>query len=255
MTVYLLGAALCVPLLSQETEGLRARQLYYKSKSEMQADQTTAPPPASKKTTADIPARTGSTHRRETKSTEAPRQTLGLKYSIEQGDASDAYRPVDPDKTFATGDVIRLRLEVNAPAYVYLMSKGASGQGNFLFPEAGEDNRLKPYRSVQVPAAGDPVRFDEPAGTETLYILVSRTPVTDLQRAIPASGSAPTVPSAQFSEVAQRADGVQSRDLVRGKAPLTSGEPDNAAALAFYAVTASSAPGAQLLEKIELKHR
>jgi len=67
---------------------------------------------------------------------------------------------------------------------------GASGDGSFLFPQPGEDNRLKAFQSVQVPPErADPIRFAEPAGTETLYILVSRSPVPDLDRLLPARGS------------------------------------------------------------------
>jgi hypothetical protein len=174
---------------------------------------------------------------------------------------------VDADKTFATGDAIRLRMEVNNDAYVYLLSRGASGDGNFLFPQAGEDNRLKPFQSIQVPAAGDPIRFAEPAGTETLYILVSRSPVADLDRLLPARGSTPgaqpsnaplmaaNVSSAQMGEMFEHAD-MQSRDLVRGKVrPVSSGGGAPVNEHAVYAVNISTTPGAQVLQKLELKHR
>lgn len=269
---------LCVPLAAQDVNGLQARQLYYKAKSALEAEQKTPDQKnPDQKTTgnsqgAKSTSSSGPRHRlkttTETKPTTEP-NPLGLKYTVEQEDSSGKYAQVDPDKTFATGDAIRLRMEVNGDAYVYLLSRGASGDGNFLFPQPGEDNRLKAFQSVQVPAEpADPIRFAEPAGTETLYILVSRSPVPDLDRLLPARGLSPqpqpsnaglmaaNVPSAQFVELVGHAEQLQSRDLVRGKVrPVSNTGSTAVSEHAVYAVNVSTTPGAQVLQKLELKHR
>jgi hypothetical protein len=155
-------------------------------------------------------------------------------------------------------------MEVNDDAYVYLLTRGASGAGNFLFPQAGEENRLKAFRPVQVPSDGDPIRFDEPAGTETLYVLVSRTPVANFEKLLPSRGpsgavakaQAAEVPSGEFSDVVREAEAPQSRDLVRGKVKPNGGSASgDLNEHAVYVIKVSAAPGARIMQKIELKHR
>lgn len=272
---------LCLPLAAQDAVGLQARQLYYKSKSELDTAQKTAEPKtdpgkSQNRKTKDAKTTQAGTHRlkttTESKSTTLPDEAaspLGLKYAVELADASGKYVQVDPDRTFTTGDAIRLRMEVNSDAYVYLLSRGSSGEGSFLFPQPGEDNRLKAFQSVQIPAEpSDPIRFAEPAGTETLFILVSRTPVADLDRLLPARGlrapsqkpnaplMAKNVPSSQFADLVGHAEQLQSRDLVRGKVqPAASSGPAPVNENAVYAVNVSTTPGAQVLQKLELNHR
>ena len=226
---------ICLSLSAQDSSGLEARQLYYKSKSALEDQGAKTPaestPPAKPANPPTPPA----SHK---KPAPAP---LGLKYSLEQEDPSGNGVQVDPDKVFRTGDALRLRLEVNSDSYVYLLSRGASGDGTYLFPQSGEDNKLKAFHSVQVPAkTGDPLRFDEPAGTETLYIVVSRSPVTGLDHEL-----TPAM-------VAQQ---LQSRDLVRGKVRPADTAPKINPEHAVYAVNTSSAPGALVVQKLELKHR
>ncbi len=219
-------------LSAQDSNGLEARQLYYKSKVALE-DQGDKTPPAT-----NPPAKPPAPHKKSPPPAPTP---LGLKYALEQEDPSGNGVQVDPDKVFRTGDALRLRLEVNSDSYVYLLSRGASGDGSYLFPQPGEDNKLKAFHSVQVPAkSGDPLRFDEPAGTETLYIVVSRSPVTGLDHEL-----TPAM-------VAQQ---LQSRDLVRGKVRPTDTAPKINPEHAVYAVNTSSAPGALVVQKLELKHR
>ncbi len=260
--LWALALAGCFSLIAQDDAGLQARQLYYKPK-----DDTATNPPAKKTTSHQT-----TTHQ-TTKSTQTTKPAndkpadnpLGLKFTIVQDDGTGKLVEVDPTKEFATGDSIRLQMEVNADAYVYLLSRGSSGSMNFLFPEAAEDNRLKPFRSVQVPAAGEPIHFADPSGTEILYILASKKPIDDLQRLIPAHGPsggsteklmAANVPNEQFTEIMGRAN-LQSRDLVRGTVhPIeTSSGNGDVREHAVYVVNVSDTPGAQVVQKIELKHK
>lgn len=267
------GLLFCFALAAQDTAGLQARQLYYKTQNAAETEQKNPETKPAVKPRPRPRPKTGAAegHKEESPKTENKAQPnpLGLKYIIEQEDSSGKLAEVDPDKTFSTGDAIRLRMEVNSDAYVYLLSSGASGEGSFLFPQAGEDNRLRAFQAVQVPAApADPIRFAEPSGTEILYILVSRTPVPDLDRYLPARGASPprrpssatlmaaNVPSAEFGEFVGHAEKMESRDLVRGKVVPVSNTASGAAnEHAIYAVNVSSTPGAQVLQKLELKHR
>ena len=268
MRISAIALLACISLSAQDSAGLQARQLYYKSKGALETDETPKTKPESKPAQPRPKPHSPAADRPQKDKPAAGPAPLGLKYTVEQEDAAGKYVQVDTDSTFATGDAIRLRMEVNSDAYVYLLSRGASGDGNFLFPEPGEDNRLKPFQSIQVPAAGDPIRFAEPAGTETLYILVSRSPVADLDRLLPARGSSPgaqpsnasmmaaNVPSAQMGEMFEHAQHMESRDLVRGKVrPVSTGGSAAVNEHAVYAVNVSTTPGAQVLQKLDLKHR
>ena len=255
----------CLPLAAQDPGGLQPRQLYYKSKSALETEQKTVEKGPDKGQATKSTTGSGGRHRLKTTASETHNTgnkgttepgPLGLKYIVEREDASGKHTQVDADSTFRTGEAIRFRIEVNSDAYVYLVARGASGDGNFLFPMAGEDNRLKAFQSVQVPAEpADPIRFDEPAGTETLYILVSRSPVPDLDRLLPARGlvASAKVPRARLDQIADR---MQSRDLVRGKVtPSSNAGPADVNETAAYAVNVSKTPGAQVLQKLDLKHR
>ena len=279
-TFLLLTSFVTVSLTGQDSNGLQARQLYYKPQSAPEAPPKAVEQKLAEQKPAKSTAPTKAQHRLKTTASEAKTTAaekskpaepnpLGLKYTIEQDDGSGKYVAVDSDKTFSTNDAIRLRMEVNTDAYVYLLSRGASGEGYFLFPQPGEDNHLKAFQSVQIPgAATDPLRFAEPSGTEILYIFVSRTPVADFDRLLPARGApsrqrqssgmlmAANVPSAQFGEMVDRAEHLQSRDLVRGKVrPVSDTGSGAITEHAVYAVNVSSAPGAQVLQKLELKHQ
>jgi Domain of unknown function (DUF4384) len=271
------GALFLVAALQAQDSGLQARQVYYKPQTAPKPDQNVD---SGQKPDKNIPGDTNpkSTGKRTTpKKTTKPNDTgpvsndhtvkvepapLGLKYVIEQEQASGGPVQVDPDKVFATGDGIRLRIEVNSDAYVYLVTRGSSGQWTVLFPEPGEDNHLKAYQPVQVPAApADPIAFEEPAGKETLYIRVSRTPVTDLQKLLPAKPAqgqqlmAVAVPKPQIDDML-RAERMQTRDLARGKVhPVENANPEDKNEWAFYTVNVSTTPGAQVVQKFDLRHK
>jgi len=59
---------------------------------------------------------------------------------------------------------------------------------------------------------------------------------------------AANVHSAQLTELVGHAEQLQSRDLVRGKSTAVNEH-------AVYAVNVSTTPGAQVVQKLELKHR
>jgi hypothetical protein len=106
---------------------------------------------------------------------------LGLRYSILKREGSESIE-VDPDTVFHSGDRIRLRVDVNAAGYLYIINRGSSGNWNPLFPSpkiANGDNRVRKGTQYEIPP-GYVFTFDEQAGTEKLFIVFSRQPVGDL---------------------------------------------------------------------------
>ncbi len=93
----------------------------------------------------------------------------------------DAIQAVPPNTVFRNGDILRLRLTSQIPGYLYVVDKGTSGTTAALFPAtnaANGANRIDVNRSYMVPADGDGwFEVSGPAGFDTLYFLVSSTPI------------------------------------------------------------------------------
>ncbi len=200
---------------------------------------------------------------------------LGLRYSILKYTGDDDYVEVDPEYTFHSGDKIRLRVQVNDAGYLYVVMQGTSGAWRVMFPapeiDAGS-NRVVPNREYDVPGRTR-VFFDEQAGTEKLFVVLSRQPLKEMDQLIyeldnqkkgePASAS--TVPKSMMasaaignSMVAQLRNGVMARDLVFEKvdeskpAPTAAG---NRKETATYVVNASLTSDSRLVADISLKHK
>lgn len=123
-----------------------------------------------------------------TKST-APAPTagpaLGLKYSILKLVDGDMVE-VAPESVFHAGDRIRFNVETNGPGYLYIISQGSSGTWKPMFPSPEvEDgnNRVEGFRSYTMPPKTR-LYFDEQAGAEKVFIVLSRTPEPDLEKII-----------------------------------------------------------------------
>jgi hypothetical protein len=102
---------------------------------------------------------------------------------------------VAPDYAFKKGDCFRLGVQANADGHLYLLHKGTSGAGRFLFPDRRLDsgkNSVKAYQEHVVPAEGW-FEFDGTPGTEVIHIVCSPEPLPQLAPLIgadpiPASG-------------------------------------------------------------------
>jgi hypothetical protein len=198
---FVFAFALMLGIASAQTEKrLSAREIFY-SPPAAPAPVKKNEVPRSKKASADKPVETASgkatPSRTSTHSVTAdsgPRvQTLpaaystenaiplGLRYSILKREGSGSTE-VDPDTIFHSGDKIRLRVDVNAAGYLYIINRGSSGNWNPLFPSpkiANGDNRVQKGTQYEIPP-GYVFTFDEQAGTEKLFIVFSRQPVADL---------------------------------------------------------------------------
>ena len=129
---------------------------------------------------------------------------LGLRYSVLLRGADGEYAEVGPGTTFHSGDHIRLSLMANEPGYLYVIEQGSSGSWLPIFPRAGapDGNRIEQGKLQEVPHGTQAFVFDEHPGEDKLFVILSRTPITDLDRRIealkgaaPAAGDTPPVTS------------------------------------------------------------
>jgi hypothetical protein len=106
---------------------------------------------------------------------------LVLRYSIQKRIADDKYAEVDPNTIFHSGDRIRINVQANDSAYLYIAQSGSSGSWKILFPseEAGNDNHVERYRSYTLPSVNS-WKFNNQSGQERIFIVLSRIPENKL---------------------------------------------------------------------------
>jgi len=108
-------------------------------------------------------------------------QLLALNYKIllKRGDGIVL---VPSDYPFKDGDRFRLAVQANTSGFLYLLHKGSTGAGRFLFPDArinGGWNRVAAYYEHTVPPAGW-YEFDSHPGTETVHVILASEPLSQL---------------------------------------------------------------------------
>ena len=114
---------------------------------------------------------------------------IGIGYTLYTRDArGDAVR-VDPDRVFHDGDALRISLEANTDAYLYVFYTENDGAPQMLFPDArlGRGNNfIRAHVPYEVPSnmeADERLRwfvFDATPAVERLYIVVTREPLPDV---------------------------------------------------------------------------
>lgn len=286
--------------LAQDDTGLKARELFYvkpapatpakpalktvpatKPKGPTTSAVAVHPPSVSETRAADTAvaaperARQSQSPDRETHMVQVGYSStpLALKYSILRK-TGDTWDEVDPDTEFRTGDRIRVRVESNSQAYLYIVMKGSSGKWAVLFPSTdidGGNNRIERGRACTIPPVNAPAfYFDETAGTEKVSLVLSRTPEADLEKLIYAAGdrqknsdapaaepkgkmimaSRTEIDSSVFGQVH---DQILARDLVFEKvdAPTPEGKQEKA----VYVATPDRGPNARLFVDLSLIHK
>ena len=240
-------------LLQAQEPTLKARELFYTPPPDAAKLAPKPKAPEAKAVTKKTAAtKSGDTH---TLTASVP---LGLRYAVLKRDAGGQYNEVDPDTSFRSGDRIRLKVDANTSGYLYVVMRGSSGTWKLLFPSAevaGGSNHVSKGESRQIPSGerGQFV-FDEQAGNEKLFIVLTRQPEPDLDKLIYSMGGTVTkdgsrslVSQASLGDdvVSKLRNQVNSRDLVFEKVDSS----ENAA----YVVNPSSAPDARLVVDIALK--
>lgn len=91
---------------------------------------------------------------------------------------------VSPDRMFRSGERVRLLVETNRNAYVYVLHQEGDGPAHLLFPAASlqnGENRVKAHQSSLIPFEGWFV-FDEHPAAERLTIVVSEESMVGIPR-------------------------------------------------------------------------
>jgi hypothetical protein len=202
---------------------------------------------------------------------------LGLRCSLLLRGADKEYGEVKPRTVFHSGDHIRLSLMANQAGYLYVIQKGSSGAWSPIYPprNAGADAaRISPGHLEIVPGGTQAFAFDQHAGEEKLYVILSREPVEDIDRVIRNLGhggtpapSAPPAPANDGSQVLEAANVIPdafvqqlaSRDLslVDEQTVDSSSTSDQDGEKAVYVVAKQEgrqSPG-QVVLSIDLNHQ
>ena len=113
---------------------------------------------------------------------------LGLRYSLLKQMPGGDMEEVNPDSVFKSGDRIRISVMGNQKGFLYVVAKGSSGAWTPLFPHpesSQKRNDIVPGRKYQVPGGeGEYFTFNSQVGEEKVFILLSKTPVNDLESLI-----------------------------------------------------------------------
>lgn len=199
-----------------------------------------------------------------------PERPLGLRYSLLKHMGGSRYDEVDPDTVFRAGDKIRVNVQANDSGYLYIVQRGSSGAWGVMFPspeiESG-NNHVASQRPYDLPPGGR-FTFDEQAGEEKLFIILSRRPEADLEKLIYDLSSGPRKPETESqpkytvlasnriddSVVGRIRNTVLSRDLVFEKVDeSTAGDRKEKA---MYVVNTARRDGdARLVVDLTLKHQ
>ncbi len=266
MKFWLLPLVLITSVWAQDKPVFRARELFYTppldTTAQAQSPEKAQPakPPIKKAVGKKISPP-------EQVSQKPPGMPLGLRYSVMRRSASGRFEEIDPDTSFHSGDRIRLEVAANTSGYLYMVMQGSSGNWSLLFPTpevASGSNLIQRGESRQIPS-GDRGQFlfDEQAGVEKLFLVLSRQPEPDLDKLIYSVGGSPgsstptrtLIASATVNDdvVERMREQVSSRDLVFEKVESSgnSATAENAA----YVVNPSSAPDARLVVDLRLAHK
>lgn len=210
---------------------------------------------------------------RQTAPPPAEGPALGLRYTLVKPGGGGT--EVATDTVFHNGDQIQLKIESNLAAYLYIITQGSSGTWKVQVPSSDVpgSNRLEALRPYYFPSQNQAFTFHDPTGTEKLFLIVSRQPLTDVQDQIyglqgkPKPVSEPDVapqrpmPLIQAKleipddRIAQMRT-MYSRDLIIEKVnPDTTGDKVEKKEFAMYVVNPSGSPSSRLVADVSLEHK
>lgn len=87
---------------------------------------------------------------------------------------------LEPGETLHSGDFFAIRVEVDRPAYMYVLGTNAQGQVAQLFPDAGHF-LLQPGGAQRVPRLPDWIQLDQIKGQENLFVIASLEVLSNAQ--------------------------------------------------------------------------
>ena len=111
---------------------------------------------------------------------------IGLGYSLYMRDTNGDAMRVDPDRVFRTGDRVRLFMEANTDAFLYIFNSTDDGDPVMIYPDVRLDdagNFIEAHVPTEIPSSTESderyrwFTFDAKPGTEHIYIVVTREPI------------------------------------------------------------------------------
>src|SRR5271165_701435 len=227
-----------VPATAVQTGKLDARDMFYAAGPSKSAASTASP---------DTPTHSSSVG------------PLGLRYTLLKALPGGGQVEVLPDTAFKAHDSIRLSIESNKPGYLYIILQGSSGTWTSLYGEGGAQHQIQPGKEYIIPPPPASFEFDEHAGQERLFVLLSEKQVQDFESLIVEAKSKDTgngAPAADNSiNDVISAIKLVDRDLVFTKA--TKDTPASGAKkqeTAMYVVN-KSPDGSRIVVDLILKHK
>lgn len=186
--------------------------------------------------------------------------SLGIRYTILRARPGGGQTEVLPAETiFKAGDMIRLSVESNRHGYLYVIQQGSTGAWKSLYPQPGEQNiQVDPGKEYIIPSQPeDTFTFDEHAGQERLFVVLSQAPVQELETLVAEAqqknNESGTANSNRALDVVMSE--LVDRDLVFTKAskdaPPAGGKPQEAA---MYVVN-PKVDGSRVVVDMTLKHQ
>jgi hypothetical protein len=114
---------------------------------------------------------------------------IGLGMTLFTRDSNGLGVRVDPEHVFRKGDRVRVLLETNTDGFLYIFNQTNDGPVIMIYPDAQLDeagNYIKAHVPWEIPtSAADDERlrwlvFDDVAGTERLFFVLTREPLKDV---------------------------------------------------------------------------
>jgi len=187
---------------------------------------------------------------------------LGLRYSLLLVGPGDRGQATDPDHNFRKGDCVAADIEANRSGYLYVLAKQSSGDWEPLFPTPGaegQSNRIDPGQVVRTPPHGC-FEIDDPPGSETLFVVLSRNPrdIGELAEGMKTPGEKTNAAVNQVAHDFGTRE-LSYREVIKADSaaqtpaahsPARKG-PDHA----VYVVNGSDKPASTLVTKVEIQHR
>ena len=252
----------CPGLCAQEASKLTARELFYRE------DAAPAPKPKPKPVKPVKPVPVGNTTPTGVPVVPAAATNLGVRYNVLQIVDREAKKrkPVDPDKSFRSGDCVAIELASNRNGFLYVFNRGTTGAWQPLLPSPqmpDERNRISNGKAAMIPTEHC-FEFDGNAGTERLLVVITEKEedARRLSDAMKESGGKTPAPSGQtmlaggklMHELEQICAGQMiGRDIRIAKIGAEPAEQSDAPN-AVYAVKTSTSANDRLVLEIALHH-
>ncbi len=197
---------------------------------------------------------------------------LGFRYTVQLvNQSTNKSEPVDPDRDFKKGECVRMEVESNQSGYLYVLSKQSSGGWLPLFPSSempDESNVADPGVKVRAPKDYC-FEIDNPPGTETLFVVLSRSPrdffelydaIKTPSSASPGSNAKAPAGAVQLADAGRMNSAVEkmaknfgTRDLIIKK--VTPAPENKDTDYSVYVVNGSDRPSSTVVKKVEIRHR